>query len=85
MHDVLAVSITVATILVASFLNQSALNSLRSDLNSKIDLNQRDLNSKMDAVQRDLATIQRDMREFYAEQARHDVRLTAVERASSQS
>ncbi len=31
--------------------------------------------SKMDSIRR-------DMREFYAEQARHDARLTALERTS---
>ena len=61
MHDVIAVSITTATILVAAFFNNSALNSFATEVNAKLD------------------SIQRDMRAFYAEQARHDVRITNLE------
>lgn len=61
MHDVVAVGITLATILAAAFFSNSAVNSLRSKVMGKLD------------------GIQRDMREFYAEQARHDVRISNLE------
>ncbi len=73
MHDVLSVAITVATILIASYFNQSAINSLRGEFTSL----RTELNGKIDAIQR-------DMREFYAElMPRHDTRINALERTSS--
>ena len=71
MHDVLSVAITVATILAAGYFNQNAINSLRTEMNSL----RTEVNGKMDSIQR-------DMREFYAEQARHDTRISALERTS---
>ena len=100
MHDVLSVAITVATILLASYFNQSAINSLRgemnsirgemhslrSELNGKVDSLRSELNGKVDSLRSELNgridSIQRDMREFYSEQARHDTRITALERTS---
>lgn len=61
MHDVIAVGITIATILAATFFNSQSTNNLRTELVGKLD------------------AIQRDMREFYAEQARHDVRISNLE------
>lgn len=78
MHDVLAVAITIATILAAAFFNQSAVNSLRGDLNglrSEMNGLRSDMNGQFDAIKR-------DMREFYAEQARHDTRIGALERTA---
>ena len=71
MHDVLSVAITVATILAAGYFNQNAINSLRTEMNSL----RTEVNGKMDSIQR-------DMREFYAEQARRDTRISALERTS---
>ncbi len=73
MHDVLSVAITIATILIATFFSNSAINTLRSEMHSS----RSELLAKMDSIQR-------DMREFYAEQARHDTRIHALERASEQ-
>ncbi len=82
MHDVLSVAITVATILIASYFNQTAINSLRgemdslrTDLNGKFESLRSELNGKIDAIHR-------DMREFYAGQARHNMRLTTLQRTS---
>ena len=61
MHDIAGVSVTVATILAATFFSHQALNTLRSEMMGKLD------------------AIQKDMRESYAEQARHDVRITNLE------
>ncbi len=61
MHDVLAVEITVATILAASFFSNQSIHNLRTEVIGKLD------------------AIQKDMREFYAEPARHDVRIGNLE------
>ncbi len=61
MHDVVALGITLATILAAAFFSNNAVNALRSEVMGKLD------------------SIQKDMREFYAEQARHDVRISNLE------
>ena len=84
MHDVLSTAITVATILGAAFFSNAQINALRSEMHAmrseligRIDAVRSELNGKMDSLQR-------DMREFYAEQARHDTRITALERAQAQ-
>ncbi len=61
MHDIAGVSITIATIVAATFFSNQAINNLRSKMLGKLD------------------AIQKDVREFYAEQARHDVRITNLE------
>jgi len=61
MHDIVGVSITVATILAATFFSSQTTNNLRSEIMGKLD------------------PIQKHMREFCAEQARHDVRITHLE------
>ena len=78
MHDVLSVAITVATILAAGYFNQNAINSLRGEMNSL----RGEMNSLRTEVNGKMDSIQRDMREFYAEQARHDTRISALERTS---
>lgn len=77
MHDVLSVAITVATILGATFFSNASINTLRAEMRSDMNSLRSKLLSKMDSLQR-------DMREFYAEQARHDTRISALERASTQ-
>ena len=84
MHDVLSTAITVATILGAAFFSNTQINSLRnemhamrSELYGEMHSIRNELNAKMDSLQR-------DMREFYAEQARHDTPIMALERASAQ-
>ncbi len=95
MHDVLSVAITVATILIATYFSHSAINTLRNDVRSDISSLRGDMNSLRNEVRSDMHSlrsemlskmdsIQRDMRDFYAEQARHDTRITALERASEQ-
>lgn len=80
MHDVLSVAITVATILGATFFSNAQTNSLRNELQG--------LRSEMNVLRTELLkrmdTIERDMRDFYAEQARHDTRIAALERTSTQ-
>jgi hypothetical protein len=68
MHDIAGVGITVATILAATFFSSQSINGLRSEMN----------NLRSEIMGR-LDSIQKDMREFYAEQARHDVRITNLE------
>ena len=77
MHDVLSVAIRVATILGATFFSNSSINTLRAEMRSDMNSLRSELLGKMDALQR-------DMREFYAEQARHDTRITALERTQAQ-
>ena len=79
MHDVLIVGVPLIAILAGILLNRQEASSLRSELNSRFDK----VDAKFESVQRSvdarLESIQRDMREFYAEQARHDVRISSLE------
>ncbi len=84
MHDVLSVAITVATILIATYFSHSAINTLRNDVRSDISAVRGEMHSLRSELLGKMDSIQRDMREFYAEQARHDTRITALERASEQ-
>ena len=68
MHDVLSVGITIATIIAATFFNNQSINNLRVEMHGI----RTELLGKLESIQK-------DMREFYAEQARHDVRLTNLE------
>ncbi len=72
MHDIAGVSITVATILAASFFSNQSVNNLRAEMHAEI-------NSLRSKIMGRLESIQKDMREFYAEQARHDVRVSNLE------
>lgn len=72
MHEIIGVGITIATILVAAYFSNQATNNLRTEMQAQ-------LNSLRTEVIAKLEVIQRDMREFYAEQARHDVRISHLE------
>jgi hypothetical protein len=79
MHDALAVGIPMVVIIAGILLNRqdaSALRSemaaLRTELRGDINGLRAEMNSRFDSVQR-------DMREFYGEQSRHEVRITALE------
>ena len=80
MHDVVGVGITIATILAATFFSNQSINNLRSELHSDL---RHEIGSLRSEVMGKLDAIQRDMREFYAEQARHDVRITNLEQHKS--
>ena len=91
MHDVLSVAMIVATILISTQFCHAAINTLRNDvradissvcgemssLRGKVHSSRSELLARMDSIQR-------NMRDFYAEQARHDNRITALERAPKQ-
>lgn len=68
MHDAITVGLPLVAILAGILLNRQDVNTLRTDMNRRFD-----------AVDAKFDSFQRDMREFYAEQARHDVRITALE------
>ena len=68
MHDVVIVGVPLLAILGGILLNRQDVLSLRTDMNRRFDL----VDNRFDSIQR-------DMREFYGEQARHDVRLSALE------
>lgn len=70
MHDVLTVGIPVLAILAGILFNRQDAMSLRAEILS--------IHTRLDSIQR-------DMREFYAEQARHDVRITKLEQAKQTS
>jgi hypothetical protein len=72
MHDIAGVGITVATILAATFFSNQSVNSLRTGLRSEMN------SLRLELIGR-LESIQKHIREFYAEQARHDVRITNLE------
>ena len=86
MHDVVSVAITVGTILIAACFSHSAINTSRSDVRTDIQTLRNEVHSDMHSLRSEMLSkmdsIRRDMREFYAEQARHDARLTALERTS---
>lgn len=48
------------------------INSLRNEIHGEITSLRSDVTSRLDSIQK-------DMREFYAEQARHDVRISKLE------
>jgi hypothetical protein len=76
MHDVIGVGITIATILAATFFSNQSINNLRSEMHSDLRF---EIGSLRSEVMGKLDSIQRDMRDLYAEQARHDVRITNLE------
>jgi len=76
MHDVIGVGITIATILPATFFSNQSINNLRSELHSDL---RSEIGSLRSEVMGRLDAIQRDMRDLYKEQARHDVRITNLE------
>jgi hypothetical protein len=69
MHDVLIVGVPLA-ILAGILLNRQDVASLRSEMVAF----RAEMNSRFDSIHR-------DMREFYAEQARHDLRIGSLEQA----
>ena len=79
MHNAFTVGIPPVAILAGSLFNRQEVNNLRTEMNSRFDK----VDAKFESVQRvidgRLENIQRDMREFYGEQARHDVRITNLE------
>ncbi len=94
MQDIAGVGITIATILAATFFSHQSINSLRTELRAEINGLRTELSSEASSLRKEihsevnglrsevltkLESIQKDMREFYAEQARHDVRLTNLE------
>jgi outer membrane murein-binding lipoprotein Lpp len=76
MHDVIGVGITIATILAATCFSNQSINNLRSEMHSDLRF---EIGSLRSEVMGKLDSIQRDMRDLYAEQARHDVRITNLE------
>ena len=72
MHDIAGVSITIATVLAASFFSNQSVNNLRAEMRAEINSLRSEIMSRLDSIQK-------DMREFYAEQARHDVRISNLE------
>ena len=68
MHDVVIVGVPLLAILGGILLNRQDVLTLRTDMNRRFDL----VDARFDSIQR-------DMREFYGEQARHDVRIAALE------
>ncbi len=90
MHDTLTIGLPILAILAGILLNRqdvsglrTEVNGLRNDLHSEINGLRNDLHSETNSLRSEMNSrfdsIQRDMREFYAEQARHDVRLTRIE------
>ena len=79
MHDAFTIGIPLIAILAGILLNRQEVNNLRTEMISRFDK----VDAKFETVQRAidarLENIQRDMREFYGEQARHDVRIGALE------
>ena len=86
MHDFAGIGITVATILAATFFSNQAANALRTEMRLEINslrtetdgLRSEPYSLRSDIMSR-LNSIQRDMREFYAEQVRHDARIASLE------
>jgi hypothetical protein len=72
MHDVLSVGLPILVILAGILLNRQDASAIRSELRSEISSLRSEMTMRFDAIQR-------DMREFYAEQARHDVRIAKLE------
>ncbi len=72
MHDALTIGIPLVAIFAGIMLNRQDAASIRSDLRNEISSLRSEVNSRLDSIQR-------DMREFYAEQARHDVRISSLE------
>ena len=72
MHDIVIVGVPLIAILAGIMLNRQDVSSLRTDLRSEIGSLRSEMNGRFDSIQR-------DMREFYGEQARHDVRIAALE------
>lgn len=72
MHDVLTIGLPLLAILAGILLNRQDVGALRNDLHTEIRTLRAEINSRLDSIQR-------DMREFYAEQARHDVRISKLE------
>jgi len=72
MHDIAGVAITVATILAASFFSNQSVNNLRTEIRSEINMLRAEIMGRLDSIQK-------DMRDLYAEQARQDLRLTNLE------
>jgi hypothetical protein len=68
MHDLLVVGVPLLASLGGGLLNRQDVLTLRTDINRRFDL----VDARFDSIQR-------DMREFYGEQARHDVRIAALE------
>jgi len=72
MHDIVGVSITVATILVATFFSNQSVSALRTEMRNEIGSLRSEMLGKLESIHK-------DTREFYAEQALHDVRITNLE------
>jgi hypothetical protein len=70
MHDALVVGVPLAAILAGILLNKQDVSALRSEMVSF----RAEMNARFDSIHR-------DMREFYGEQARHDLRLSNLEQA----
>jgi len=72
MHDIAGVAITIATLLAATFFSNQAVNNLRTELRSEIGSLRSDIMNRLDSIQK-------DMRDLYAEQARQDLRISTLE------
>ena len=72
MHDALTIGIPLIAIFAGILLNRQDVQSLRSDLRGEISSLRSEINGRLDSIQR-------DQREFYAEQTRHELRITALE------
>jgi hypothetical protein len=93
MHDVITVGIPLLAILAGILFNRQDVKELRSEisglrseirseiggLRSELQIEIRGLRSEMNSR---FDSIQRDMREFYAVQNQHDLRIVKLEQAS---
>jgi hypothetical protein len=77
MHDLLVIGVPVAVILAGILLNRQDVSGLRTEIN----VLRSEMNGRFDSIEARFDSIHRDMREFYAEQARHDVRINKLEQA----
>ncbi len=72
MHEYIGLAITIATILAATLFNNQSLNTFRAEIRADLNNYRAETNAKLDSISR-------DMRDLYAELARHDLRLSNLE------
>jgi len=83
MHDIAGVSITVATIMVATFFSNQSLNALRTEMRSELNGLRSEMSGRIDSLRSEmmskLDSIQKHILDLYAEQARQGLRLSNLE------
>ena len=84
MHDAFQVGLPILFILFGILLNRQDVTALRNELRTEIGSLRTELHAEIGGLRGEMNSrfdsIQRDLREFYAEQARHDVRISKLER-----